>query len=123
MSDDEEYEYKPIYEFKNYYTDCLLEKQEQLNQPFYNGKEKIIVIKHEITNFYYDDYNNQKCITNYIFYYIRNNPNNIITYKDLYDEIDKQSLEYKDLLEQTNHIFIESIDKETDIQYDMWCGS
>jgi predicted patatin/cPLA2 family phospholipase len=120
MSDDE---YKPIYQFKNYYEDCWLENQDELNQAFYNGNEKIIVIKHEINNYYYDDDNNSKCVRDCIFYYIKNNPNNIITYKDLYDEIDKQSLNYKNILTKTDHIFIECIDKNTDVQYDMWCGS
>ena len=120
MSDDD---YTPIYQFKNYYTDCLLENLDELNQAFYNGNEQNIVIKHEINNYYYDDYGNRKCITNSIYYYIKNNPNNIITYKSLYDEIDKQSLNYKNILEQTDHRFIDSIDKQTDIQYDLGCGS
>ena len=120
MSDDE---YMEIYEFKNYYVDSWLENQDELNQPFYNGNEKIIVIKHEINNNYYDNDNNMKYDRNAIFYYIKNNPNNIITYKDLYDQIDKQSLNYKNILTKTDHRFIEGIYKNTEIQYDMLCGS
>ena len=103
-----------IYVFKNYYIDGFLENQYELNKPFYTGNEKLIIISHEI----YD------CILNTnhtIFYYIKNNDNNIITFKDLYDEIDKQSLEYKSLLDKEDHIFIEGFDKITDIHFDMCC--
>jgi hypothetical protein len=94
----------------------LLENQYDLNQPFYNGNEKLIIISHEIYNYILNS-------THTIFYYIKNNPNNIITFKELYNAIDKQSLEYKDILYQEDHIFIEGIDKKTEIHYDMICGS
>ena len=105
-----------IYVFKNGYIDALLENKYELNKPFYTGNEKLIIISHEIYNYILDN-------THTIFYYIKNNDNNIITFKDLYDEIDKQSLEYKSLLEREDHIFIEGIVKKTDIHYDMYCGS
>tara|TARA_R100000951_G_C2598287_1_gene167345 strand:- start:46 stop:402 length:357 start_codon:yes stop_codon:yes gene_type:complete len=115
--EDNEYdddEYKEFYIFKNFYTDCLLENEDQLNEPFYNGNHKLIIIKHEP---FWDEQNNS------IYYYIKNNPNNIITYKELYDEIDKQSLDYKHILEYEDHRFIELISKQTDIQYELCCGS
>jgi hypothetical protein len=105
-----------IYVFKNCYIDSLLENKYELNKPFYTGTEKLIIISHEIYNYILNN-------THTIFYYIKNNDNNIITFKDLYDEIDKQSLEYKSLLEREDHIFIEGIVKKTDIHYDMYCGS
>jgi hypothetical protein len=105
-----------IYKFKNYYIDALLENQYELNKPFYTGNEKIIIISHEIYDYILDD-------THTIFYYIKNNDNNIISFKNLYDEIDKQSLEYKSLLDNTDHLFIEGFDKKTDIHYVMCCLS
>ena len=105
------------YVFKNYYIDAFLENQYELNKPFYNGNEKLIIISHEIYDYILD-----KC-THTIFYYIKNNDNNIITFKDLYDEIDKQSLEYKAVLDREDHLFIEGFDKITDIHYDMCCCS
>ena len=107
MTDDE---YKPIYKFKNYYTDSFLNDENSLNEPFYSGDIKLIKIKHKINNYHS------------LIYHIKNNNGSIITYKDLYNEIDTQSLNYKHILEQTDARFIENIYKQTDT-YEIICGS
>ena len=112
--DDEEY--VMVYNFKNCYIDCMLKNEKQLTEPFYIGNQKFIIIKHQIHNAYCDENKS-------IFYYIKNNANNIITYQQLYDQIDIQSIEYKHILEERDDIMIEFIDKETEIQYVMFCGS
>ena len=100
------------YQFENYYTDSLTRNEKQLNSVFvkYEGIKMIVIC---------DDkwWGDKK-----LYYYIKV-PKKGLTYKNLYKQLDTQSKQYKTILDNDDHRFIEAITKKTDIEYDMWCGS
>ena len=119
MSDDEtDYEelIKNSYQFKNYYDDSIYKVEyNNLNEIFYNGNSPYIIIK-DCKWFNNGDYDK-------IIYYTIKNYSNQISYGELFDQLDNQSINYLDILLNDDHRFIESIDQINDITYELCCGS
>jgi len=112
------------YKFKNYYDDSLTKSKEELDSYFIkDNKNKLIIITHGVHFNLKKSYKGEYPYENKLFYYIKV-PNDGLTYRNLFKQIDEQSKKFiKSDLQYEDHRFIEHITKKTDISYDLWCGS
>ena len=111
------------YNFENYYTDSL-NCYDSLDDIFYTGDSPFIIIKD------HKWFHNGK-FEKVLFYTIKIRNNKFhngkyeksITYRELFNQLDFQSVEYLDVLLNDDHRFIETIVKKNGITYELWCGS
>jgi len=116
------------FEFKHHYTDSLYESDDEgnpinnnhLQKIYYTGISPYITVVNSIII----GFENNKCKYKKIFYMIKNNTSNSIRLIDIYQQIDKQYDEHRDILEiDRHHTFIEGIDIINEITFELFCGS
>jgi hypothetical protein len=106
-----------------YFTYCL---DENLDDVFIETKN-MIICSLKLSCYCYI---NTPFYNNKLFVYIKPDEHGIITFRRLFTEYDRlMGIELERITSNyeesyyCNHIFVEMIEKISDIQYELWCGS
>ena len=113
-----------------YFSYCL----EEMPSEIFSEEDKFLVFTVSHTCYCYDNFDPLRNKLIYVYVKVDNYEiGERITYGLIFYEIDRQvKLHYQEIADKCdmelkemycNHIFMEGLDKQTPIQYTVWCGS